>query len=111
MWLNHRERFQLVRPPEYDRFFVDFPQVHFDAGFQFGLGRDAYSGLGHLAEEEFDQVQPRTMGGREDEFETVGYGGQKGPSLPGNMRGVMVKDRGEGGPPPDNGRPPAAEIR
>ena len=68
MRLGDRERLQLVPPPEDDRFFVYLPQVHLDAGFELRFGRNAYAaqqGLGHLPEEGFDQVQPRTMGGRE----------------------------------------------
>ena len=104
MNLNDRERLQLVSPPEDDRFFIYLPQVHLDAGFERGFGGDAYPAqqrLGHLPEEGFDQVQPRTMGGRENEFKTVGYRGQKGPRLSGNVCGVR----------PGNGHPPSAGIR
>src|SRR5215472_5804249 len=94
MCLNDRERLQLVPPPEDDRFFVYLPQVHLDAGFELGFGRNTYpmqQGLGHLPKEGFDQVQPRTVGGREDEFKPVGHGGQKGPRLSGNVCGVIVE--------------------
>ena len=84
MRLNDRERFQLVLPSEDDRFFVHLTQVHLDACFELFFGLHAYpaqQGLGHLAKERFDQVQPGAMGGREDEFKTVRYRGQIGPGL------------------------------
>ena len=100
MRLDDRKRFQLVLPPEDHRVFIHFAEVHLDAGLEFGFGRHAYptqQGLGHLPKEGFDQVQPGTVSGGEDEFEPIGNGGQKGPRLSGNMRRRIVEDHTDSG--------------
>jgi len=67
-----------------------------DAIFEFLFGRDAdvaQDGVGEFGEETLDQVEPRAVFGREDEFETVrGLPRDPGFRLFGDMRRVIGED-------------------
>jgi hypothetical protein len=75
---------------------VDVVDGGHDSIFQFLFGGDpdvAQHRAGKLGEEAFDEIEPRTMLGREDKGEApFRLGGEPSPGFLGHVRRVIVED-------------------
>ena len=80
---------------------VEIIKIGENSLFEFVLRLDAdvaEHGAGHLGEEAFNEIEPRTVLWREHEGEArLGLGGDPGLGLLRDMRGMVVEDQLDGG--------------
>lgn len=84
----------MIPPTEGDGVLVDLRQILLQPRDEFGLGLDpemSEKDLIEFGKEDFEEIQPRAVLGREDEFEAIRAGGPRRLGFPRDMRGVGIE--------------------